>query len=302
MWSPVPPSSYFFVVWSRVFLERVQFESVRFGCPAFADELIGREAFERFQPSTKIICIDEVGEMSSKLVVAIVMIAFDGGFLDRAVHSLDLAIGPRMIDFCEAMLDAVFAASHVEDVRHVAGGWAIGVARREAELDAVVRQDRVNLVRNGGDQRDQEGEGGHTVGALDQLHKREFARAIDGDEQIEFAFGRLHFDDVDVKEVYRIRFELLLRWSVARNLGRPADPVPLQATMPSNDAMTSASGAGSSLARRKGDHQAAAAYADGRRRRSPRPRRKELSILEIRDRSANRRPTIAASTWRRPSG
>ena len=161
------------------------------------------------------------------------MIAFDGGFLDRAVHSLDLAIGPRMVGFCQPMFDAAFAASHVEHVRYVAGGWTIGVARREAELDAVVRQDRVNLVRNGGDQRDQEGGGGHTVGALDQLHKREFARAIDGDEQIEFAFGRLRFGDVDVKEAYRIRLELLLRWSIARNLGRPADPAPLQATMQS---------------------------------------------------------------------
>ena len=38
------------------------------------------------------------------------------------------------------------------------------------------------------------------------------------------------------------------------------------------------------------------------RRRSLCPRGKELLILEIWDRSANRRPTIAASTWRRSSG
>ena len=75
--------------------------------------------------------------MASQLVVAVVVIAFDGGFLDSAVHSLDLTIGPRMIDFGEAMLDAVLAASHGEHVCHVAGGWAIGVAWRETELNAV---------------------------------------------------------------------------------------------------------------------------------------------------------------------
>lgn len=113
------------------------FESLRFACPAFADELVRREAFEGFQPSTEIVSVDEISEMASQLVVAVVVIAFDGGFLDNAVHSLDLTIGPRMIDFGEAMRDAVLAASHVEHVCHVAGGWAIGVAWRETELDAV---------------------------------------------------------------------------------------------------------------------------------------------------------------------
>ena len=35
---------------SRHYLERIEFESLRFACPAFADELVGREAFERLQP------------------------------------------------------------------------------------------------------------------------------------------------------------------------------------------------------------------------------------------------------------
>ena len=87
-----------------------------------------------------------------------------------------------MIDLGEAMLDAVLAASHVEHVRHVARGGAVGVARREAELDAVIRQDRMRFVGNGGDQRDQEGGGRHPVGAFHQLDECEFARAVDGHE------------------------------------------------------------------------------------------------------------------------
>ena len=157
--------------------------------------------------------------MSSKLVMAVVVVPFDGCFLDRPVHSLDLTVGPGMIDLGEAMFDAVFAAAHVEHMRHVAGGWAIGVARCEAELDAVVRQDRVYLVGNCSDERDQERRGCRAIGALYQLRESEFARAIDGDEQVEFALRRLHFGYVDVKEAYRIGLELLLWRSVARNLG-----------------------------------------------------------------------------------
>ena len=51
--------------------------------------------------------------------MAIVMVAFDGGLLDRSVHSLDLAVGPWMPGFGEPVLDAVFLATHIEHVRHV---------------------------------------------------------------------------------------------------------------------------------------------------------------------------------------
>ena len=169
--------------------------------------------------------------MSSKLVVAVVVVPFDGGFLDRAVHSLDLTIRPGVTDFGEAMFDAVFAASHVKNVRRIASGWAIGVARRKTELDAVVRQDRVYLVGNSGNQCDEEGSGGRAICSLNQPHEREFASAIDGDEQVEFAFRRPHFGYVDVKEAYRIGLELLLRRFVACNVGQTADPVALQATV-----------------------------------------------------------------------
>jgi hypothetical protein len=42
------------------------------------------------------------------------MEAFDRYFLDRPVHSLDLTIGPGVIGFCQAMLDPVSLADHVE--------------------------------------------------------------------------------------------------------------------------------------------------------------------------------------------
>jgi hypothetical protein len=52
-----------------------------------------------------------------------------------------------MVDLGEAVLDVVLAAAHGEHVRHIASRGAGGVARRMTELDAVVGQDRVDLVR-----------------------------------------------------------------------------------------------------------------------------------------------------------
>ena len=50
-------------------------------------------------------------------------------------------------DLGEAVLDAVLAAAHVEHVGHVSRGRAVGVARGEAELDAVVGQHGVDACR-----------------------------------------------------------------------------------------------------------------------------------------------------------
>src|SRR5436190_22163325 len=69
-----------------------------------------REAFEGLQTACEIVGGDEVGEMTAQLVVIVVVIAFDGCVLDRAVHSFDLAVGPGMIDLGESVFDTVLAA------------------------------------------------------------------------------------------------------------------------------------------------------------------------------------------------
>lgn len=116
------------------------------------------------------------------------------------------------------MLDAVFPTAHREHMRDVAGCRAVGVARRKAELDAVVGQDRMDLVGNGCDQGDEEARGRHPIGALDQLHEGEFSRPVDGDEQMEFALGGLDLGDIDVEEADRVGLESLLRFLVALDL------------------------------------------------------------------------------------
>jgi len=66
------------------------------------------------------------------------------GLLDRPVHPLDLAVGPGLEGFGQAMLDAVPLAERIERMRPVRlGAWLFG------ELDAVVGQDRVDAIRQG---------------------------------------------------------------------------------------------------------------------------------------------------------
>lgn len=130
-------------------------------CPAFADELVGRQAFEGFQSSAIIVGVDEVIKVSFELVVVVIMIAFDGCFFDRSVHALDLAIGPRVFDFGEAVLDVILVADPVEDVFERAG-----VVSHVCELDAIVGQDRVNAIGNSSHEIAQKLSRNHLAGLL----------------------------------------------------------------------------------------------------------------------------------------
>jgi len=159
------------------------------------------------------------------------MIAFDRCLLDRPVHPLDLVVGPGMLDPGEPVLDPILAAAHVEHVGHVGCRGTIGVARREGELDAVVGQYRVDFLGHSLDQGDQEGRGRCSTSPGDELNEGELAGPIDGDIEVEFAFGGAHFGNVDVEVADRVGLELLLRLSVACHLLQPADPVALLATM-----------------------------------------------------------------------
>ena len=83
----------------------------------FADEFIGCQAFKRLQSSAEVVGVDEGVEMTSELIVAVVVEAFHGRILDRAVHSLDLAIGPRVSDLGQPVVNLMLVADTVKDMR-----------------------------------------------------------------------------------------------------------------------------------------------------------------------------------------
>lgn len=179
-----------------------------------------------FQPAAEVVGADEVGEVRFELPMVVIMIAFDSSVFDRAVHPLDLTIGPGMLDFGQPVLDAILPAPHIEHVRHVACRWSIGVAGWKGELDAVVGQNGVDFVGNGLDQGGKEGRCRCPASLSDQLHEGEFARAINGDIEIELAFRGLDFGNVDMEVANRIGFELPVVGLVAHHLRQPRDAVP----------------------------------------------------------------------------
>ena len=167
-------------------------ESIRLCSPLFADVFVGRKAFERLQSSPEIVSVDEVLKVPAQLLVIVVVEALDGRILDGAVHSLHLAVGPRMVDLGQPVLDAVVVADPIEDVME-----RIFVTGLVGKLDAIVGEYRVDGVGHSRHEVPQELRGNHLAGLLVQLGVGELGCPIDGDEQAQLAFGRLHLGDVD---------------------------------------------------------------------------------------------------------
>ena len=101
---------------------------------------------------------DEVGEVATELVVALVVVSLNDGVPEGAVHSLDLTIGSRMSRPGRTMIDVVLGADVLERVRPevLAGihgdpdlGGRVDVSWC-CEVGAVVGQhDGVDLVGHG---------------------------------------------------------------------------------------------------------------------------------------------------------
>ena len=107
-----------------------------------AREVVGGHASEGRRGAAK------VGEVRAQLIVAVVMEAFDGGFLDGAVHPFDLAVGSGMVRLGKSVLEAVVIADHVEAHLMRKGGVAVN-GLRLGELDAAVAAARRPPVRSG---------------------------------------------------------------------------------------------------------------------------------------------------------
>ena len=106
-----------------------------------------------------------------------------------------------MVGFGEPVFDAVFAADLIEAVHAHARGPAVAVFRQVGELDApfdclpaavaqdrIIRQDGVQVVGDGLDQRFQKRHGGRPVSLVVQLREGELRGAVDPDVKVELAF------------------------------------------------------------------------------------------------------------------
>ena len=216
-------------VQSRHLVDRVQDESVGLGCPDLADVFVWCEPAECLEPAGEVVGCHEVREVRPELVMAVVVVSFDGCVLDRAVHSLDLAVGPRMVGLCEAMFDPVGLTDHVETHGPRING--VPVPGLLGELNAIVGEDGVDLIWHGLEHVLQELPSRLPVCLLDQLGHGELARAVNADEQEELSFGSLNLGDVDMEEAYGVALELRPLRLVTLDIRQARDAVTLKAPM-----------------------------------------------------------------------
>ena len=221
-------------------MEWVEGEPLWLVCPGFADEFVWCEAFEGLEAFGEVVGLDEVSEVVAELVVGVVVEPPDGSVLDGAVRAFDLAIGPRMLWLGQPVIDVgegtgvfesvssegLLARDHLADL-----GWGPGFALGIGEVDAVVGQHRMDLVGYRLDEGAQE-VGCGARGCFDvQRSEGELAGAVDGDEEVELAFGGLHFGDVDMEEADGIGFESLPDRLVSLDLGESTDAMALKTAM-----------------------------------------------------------------------
>jgi hypothetical protein len=145
-----------------------------------------------------------------------------------------------MFGLGQAMIDIVLGAGEFEGVRpdRFSGVESCLDVRRSrtrvawrGEVGSVVGEDRMDLVRDGGDQAAQEIPGGPARHLLMQLDESELRGSIDCDKQVELAFRGSDFGDVEMKIADRVGLEPAFRRSFAFDLGQARDPMALKAAM-----------------------------------------------------------------------
>ena len=80
-------------------MERIKPKAFWLLLPTLADVFIGSKPPKSLETFSKVIGGKELREMLLELLMRLVVIALDRRFLDSAIHSLDLPVRPRMIDF-----------------------------------------------------------------------------------------------------------------------------------------------------------------------------------------------------------
>src|SRR5436853_7903896 len=121
-------------------MDRIENESSGLFCPGTADVFVRGKAFQDLETTGEIVSGDEVDQVGSELVVAVIVIAVDGRLFDRAGHPLDLPIGPWVMGLGQAMLDAVGSAGPIESVDPGSSRPAIAVFCAVSGLNSGIGQ------------------------------------------------------------------------------------------------------------------------------------------------------------------
>src|SRR5215475_3206811 len=128
-------------------MDWIEGEAVWLFFPDAANVFVGRKTTQCLELTTKVVGGDEVGQVTTQLVMGFVVVAFDGRFLECTVHQLALTIGPRGVGSGQAVLNAVCSTDFVGGMDTMAGDIAVADARQVGGLETVICQHNVNSVR-----------------------------------------------------------------------------------------------------------------------------------------------------------
>lgn len=143
--------------------------------------------------------------MVAKLLMGIVVVAVNGGILERSVHPLHLTIGPGMIGLGQTMLNTVLGTDPVKQQFE-----GITISLTIGKLDAVIGQDGVDSVGHSGNEMTQEIDSDRPCCPLVQLRKGELGGAVDRDKQVQLAFFGAYLGYIDMKVADGVLLKTLL--------------------------------------------------------------------------------------------
>jgi hypothetical protein len=118
-----------------------------FFLPALTDVFIRGKPSEGFESLGEIVGRQEGIEVLFEVLMRLAIEFSDRGFFEGAVHALDLAIGPGVIGFGEAVPHPILLADAVENMRE-----GIVIAFAVGELDTVIGEHCMDLIGYGGNQ------------------------------------------------------------------------------------------------------------------------------------------------------
>ena len=134
-----------------------------------------------------------------------------------------------MVQLLQPAFDLIGLADRVDT--HGPGLDCVPVSRLLRELDAIVRENGMDHVRNGFPQEFWELPGRLAIGFLDQLGHCKLAGSGNGGKEIKLTLLGPDIGDINVEIADGGKLELLALWLVAFEAGQSGYTVPLKAAM-----------------------------------------------------------------------
>jgi hypothetical protein len=172
---------------------RIDGQAIWFFLPALTEIFIGGKPSEGVASLGEGVSHQEGVEVLFQVLMGLVIVCCDRGFLEGAMHALHLAIGPGMLGFGQPMGDGVCITDSCQDVFE---GICILLPIRKP--DAIIGELGVKCVRHRRNAMAQDLCRHRLDGLRVELGRRERRRAVEGDTPVSRACFGTHLGTSDV--------------------------------------------------------------------------------------------------------